>query len=81
MQMVTFTKAIGRMVRRTAKAYSLTRQTKPSTKANGKWTNNMVKELKLGTMVNVFTKEHLNKERKLAGHDMSKTEMFTKVTS
>lgn len=41
----------------------------------------MVKELKLGTMVNVFTKEHLNKERKLAGHDMSKTEMFTKVTS
>ena len=81
MQTATFIKATGSTVRRTVTASLSTRQTKPSTKASGKWTSNMDKVLKLGMMDKASTKAHSSKERKLAGHVTSKTVMFMKVIS
>jgi hypothetical protein len=79
--MVIFIKESGKVARHTVKEFSLTRRIRPFTKVNGKWTNSMVKVLKLGMTANVSIKDSSLKERKLAGPVMSKMEMFTKVIS
>lgn len=59
----------------------MTRPTRQFTRVNGKLTSSMDKVLKLGMMAKASTKVSSSKVRKLAGRDMSRTEMFTKAIS